>query len=41
MEDKFKAAIEKGEIPYATEARDGTMQDGADLKHAFFIVAVM
>ena len=39
MEDKFKAAIEKGEVPHATEARDGVMKDEADLKHAFFIVA--
>ena len=41
MEDKFEAAIEKGEVPYATVARDGIMKDEADLKHAFFIVAAM
>ena len=41
MEDKFKADIEKGEVPYATEARDAIMRDEADLKHAFFVVAAM
>ena len=37
VEDEFKADVEKGEVPRATEAQDPIMQDEADLKHAFLL----
>jgi hypothetical protein len=41
MEKEFQAAIDKGDVPCAAEARDAVMEDVVYLKHPFFIVAAL